>query len=305
MFELGLNASRELKKILQERNPEEECSESTFMLENADVQIEAAGTIITESPLAYAIISSGANCIAVLSPTIYESEISSLSVFLEKRLGFFRSYSFEEGKITFTLPESNIQGCSAFLSDPNFPTGKALNENDLRKTLETFSFLIIDATYSFLKEGESGNFIRREHANLLMGDSKERVALILRLHEIFRTARYPAYAVLSGSSRFMETFLMLAGWKRNGISCSYKEMIMNPCIKENLKLHAEKVISSSQRIKLSLAEKGWEVFSSDTPYFLAKGGSELPENVKAIELSNFLGIPPDVKLFLPSTPPEL
>ncbi|MGB9785600.1 MAG: hypothetical protein ACPLSO_07440 [Fervidicoccaceae archaeon] len=305
MFTLGLDASRQLIEVLKDEDPKEECIESVFSPQIRELPMGTVGTVVTESPLAHAIVSTGAKCIVTLSPTIFDSELASISVFLEKRFAFFRAYSFEGKRIVFKLPESKMGDCSAFLSDPNFPTGKALGENNLKSLIDIFNFLIIDATSSFMSKDAIGSPVSREHAEILLKDYGERTALILRLHDMFKTGRYPAYMILSGSSRFLETFLTLAGWKRNGISCGYRKVLEAIYREGKLKTHAEKLMNESQKVRSLLAKNGWEVFDSDVPYFLARGGKDIPPSAEIFEVKTFLGFPRDVKLFFPSDDPVL
>jgi len=303
MIEIGIGAGKEIVEEIARRDPSEECGEHLFDLPPQLFGNSAQGTILSESPLAHMIVSTGSKCIVALSPTLWVSELSNLSVFLERRFGIFRAYSIHDKEVLFESPRLEGKRCLAFLSDPNFPTGKALTSSEIELIAESFDAVILDATYSFLSRGNEGKLIRKEHMESLIAPGGRKAFIFLRLHEIFTAPRYPAFLVIAGSSRLMETFLMVAGWKRNGIACAYSEVMRKEKAETLLKQHADEMLNIAGSLKNLVIDEGLEAYDSDTPYFLANGAPSraIKYDFGAMSLESFEGIDPRLKLLYPRT----
>jgi len=303
MIEIGISAGKEIVEEIARRDPSEVCGAYVFDLPPQLFGRSVQGTILSESPLAHMIVSTGSKCIVALSPTLWVSELSNISVFLERRFGIFRAYLTRDKEVLFKAPRLEDKGCLAFLSDPNFPTGKALTSSEMDLIAESFDAVIVDATYSFLSRGSEGKLMRKEHMENLIAPGGRKAFIFLRLHDIFTAPRYPAFLVIAGSSRLMETFLMVAGWKRNGIACAYSEVTKKEMAETMLKQHAGEMLSITESLKNQLIDEGFEVYDSDTPYFLA---TEVPSRAikydfGAVSLESFEGIDPRLKLLYPRT----
>jgi len=301
MIEIGIRAGKEIVEEIARRDPSEECRAHVFDFPSQLFGHSMQGTILSESPLAHMIVSTGSKCVVALSPTLWVSELSNISVFLERRFGIFRAYLTHDKGVLFKAPRLEGKGCLAFLSDPNFPTGKALSSSEMELIAESFDAVIVDATYSFLSRGSEGKFVRKEQMESLIAPGGRKAFIFLRLHEIFAAPRYPAFLVIAGSSRLMETFLMMAGWKRNGIACAYSEVIKKEKAEVLLKQHADEMLNIAENLKKQVRDEGFEAYGSDTPYFLAKG---IPSNKRnfdfgAMSLESFEGMDPGLRLLYP------
>ncbi|MEM4463798.1 MAG: aminotransferase class I/II-fold pyridoxal phosphate-dependent enzyme [Fervidicoccaceae archaeon] len=294
----GVRIGEIFLNALKNEDPEIEVEESVASVSLPGALGKYPGVILTEDPISLLLISAGTSCAISLSPTVGESALASSAAFLGKKLAFLSSYSISEGEIELKVPETMFDSCLAYLSDPNFPTGRILSVEEAEALMKFFDFLLIDSTYSFMLRGNEGDLIRREHEALL-NKSRDNLAFILRLHKTYGLKRYPAYLVISSSHRFLETLLMLVGWTRNGISSAYMKILSDPIVRESVRKSAQMLNEAASYLKESLRKLGWETVHSDMPYFLIKGSGTLPSSIRTMKLNEFVGISHEYMLAMP------
>ena len=300
MFRLGIAFKEKFAELLSSGDPEEEIREPYFIFKPIEGKPGIMATVMTEFPLSQMLIASGLNCISTLSPTLGESELSSISAFMGKRLAYMRSYLIRGNKVDFLLQDNDMHGCIAYLSDPNFPTGKSLPANILETLAERFGYLIVDATFSFLERNNGGSLLKEDHLRALSNEGIENALFFLRLHEIFNLFRYPAYMILSPSTRAMETILLLSGWKRNGVALAYKELILDEAVRSSLRNHSERLMRKAIELEEYLKKRGAVVIESDTPYFISNAEQEFEGKAQIVDLSMFIGEWDGLRLFAPN-----
>jgi hypothetical protein len=281
MFRLGIAFKEKFAELLSSGDPEKEIREPYFIFKPIEGKPGIMATVMTESPLSQLLIASGLNCISTLSPTLGESELSSISAFMGKRLAYMRSYIIRGNKV-------------------DFPTGKSLPANILETLAERFGYLIVDATFSFLERNNGGSLLKEDHLRALSNEGIENALFFLRLHEIFNLFRYPAYMILSPSTRAMETILLLSGWKRNGVALAYKELVLDEAVRSSLRSRSERLMRKAIELEEYFKKRGAVVIESDTPYFISNAEQEFEGKAQIVDLSMFIGEWDGLRLFAPN-----